>query len=106
MRAQPSPSYEYLLLDGARTRGFLQVDAPRHGILGTLEAVSGLEFVKSARAGNRTLNLGIKRRLTSVARKRQEKSGRASGIRRSHTFVPQSVLACHRASCVSCQTSC
>jgi hypothetical protein len=59
-----------------------------------------------ARAGNRTLNLGIKRRLTFVARKRQDVSGRASRIRRSDALVSQSVLACHRLPRLSCQISC
>jgi hypothetical protein len=56
-----------------------------------------------ARAGNRTLNLGIKRRLTFLARKRQDVSGRAPRIRRSDAFVSQGVLACHRVPRVSCQ---
>src|SRR5260370_12568960 len=57
-----------------------------------------------ARAGSRTL--GIKRRLTFLARKRQEVSGRATRIRRSDAFVSQSVLAVHRLPRVSCQISC
>jgi hypothetical protein len=59
-----------------------------------------------ARAGSRTLNLGIKRRLTFVARKRQDGSWRDSRTRWSDAFVPQSVLACHRLPWVSCQISC
>ncbi len=59
-----------------------------------------------ARAGNRTLNLGIKRRLTFFATKRQDVSGRASRIWRSDAFVPRSVLACHRLPRVRCQLSC
>ena len=59
-----------------------------------------------ARAGNQTLNLGIKRRLTFLARKRQDVSGLASRIRRSDAVVPQSVLTCHRLPRVSCQISC
>ena len=59
-----------------------------------------------ARAGNRTLNLGIKRRLTFLAWKRQDVSGRALRIRRSDAFVSQSVLECHRLPRVSCQISC
>jgi hypothetical protein len=59
-----------------------------------------------ARAGNRTLNLGIKRRLTLLARKCQGASGRAARIRRSDAFVPQRVLACHRLPWVSCHISC
>ena len=56
-----------------------------------------------ARAGSRTLNLGIKRRLTFLARKRQDVSGRATRIRRYDAFASQSVLECHTASRVSCQ---
>ena len=59
-----------------------------------------------ARAGSRTLNLGIKRRLTFIVRKRQDVSRRASRTRRSDAFVPQSVLECHRLPSVSCHISC
>jgi hypothetical protein len=59
-----------------------------------------------ARAGNRTLNIGTKRRLTFLARKRKDLSGRATRIRRSDAFVPQSVLPRHRLSRVGCQISC
>ena len=59
-----------------------------------------------ARAGSRTLNLGIKRRLTFLARKRQDGSWRASRIRRYDAIVSQSVLTCHRLPRVSCQISC
>jgi hypothetical protein len=46
---------------------------------------------------------GIKRRLTFLARKRQDVSGRAKRIRRGDAFVSQRVLACHSVSWVSCQ---
>jgi hypothetical protein len=51
-------------------------------------------------------NTGIKRRLTFLARKRQDVSGRATRIRRYDALVTQSVLACHRLPRVSCQISC
>jgi len=47
-----------------------------------------------ARAGSRTLNLGIKRRLTVLARK--DVLGRGSRIRWYDAQAPQSVLMCHR----------
>jgi len=49
-----------------------------------------------ARAGSRTLNLGIKRRLTFLARKRQDVSGRGSRTRWNDAQVPQSALMFHR----------
>jgi hypothetical protein len=66
---------------------------------------SGAQHV-GARAGSRTLNLGIKRRLTFLARKRQDVPGRDSRIRWSDPFVSQSVLTCHRLPRLSCQISC
>jgi hypothetical protein len=65
-----------------------------------------LDKRNGARVGNRTLNLGIKRRLTFLVRKRQDVSGRASRIRPSDAFVSQHVLACHRQPPVICQISC
>ena len=59
-----------------------------------------------ARAGNRTLNLGIKRRLTFLDWTRQGMPGRAWRIRRYDAFVSRSVLACHRLPRVSCHISC
>ena len=59
-----------------------------------------------ARAGSRTLNLGIKRRSTFLAWKRQDAPWRASRVRRSDALVPQSVLARHSLPCVSCQAGC
>jgi hypothetical protein len=56
-----------------------------------------------ARAGSRTLNLGIKRRLTVLVRKSQELPGRASRIRRSDAVVSGSVLTCHGVPPLSCQ---
>jgi hypothetical protein len=56
--------------------------------------------------GVRTLNLGIKRRLTVRARKRQDVPGRASRVWRFDPFASQSVLTCHGAPWLSCQTSC
>ncbi len=74
------------------------------GLVEREEISRGLEH--GARAGSRTLNLGIKRRLTFLSRKCQEPSGPASRIRRSDASAPQIVLACHRVSRVSCRTSC
>ena len=59
-----------------------------------------------ARAGSRTLNLGIKRRLTVLVRKRQDVLERASRTWRSDAFLSQSVLTCHSVPRVRCQQSC
>ena len=68
------------------------------------EASAGTTYWCSRRESN--LNLGIKRKWTVLVRRSQEASRRASCIRRSDALVPQSGLACHGVSWVSCQTSC
>jgi hypothetical protein len=62
--------------------------------------------VQFSQAARQSLKQGIKRRLTFLARNRQDLSGSASRIRRSDAIVSQSVLACHRLPWVSCQISC
>jgi hypothetical protein len=59
-----------------------------------------------ARAGSRTLNLGIKRRLTVLDWTSLGMPQRDWRIRRSDAFPSQSVLARHRLPQLSCQISC